>query len=46
MADEWMRGGGRDPKGRSLDEEIKLGKKEWLKRKPNGYVNLNELIRV
>ena len=32
MADEWMRGGGRDPKGRSLDEEIKLGKQEWLKK--------------
>ena len=31
MADEWMRSGGRDPKGRSLDEEIKLGKEEWLK---------------
>ena len=31
MADEWMRSGGRDPKGRSLDEEIKLGKQEWLK---------------
>ena len=32
MADEWMRSGGRDPKGRSLDEEIKLGKEEWLKK--------------
>ena len=26
MADEYMRSGGRDPKGRSLDQEIKLGK--------------------
>ena len=32
MADQWMRSGGRDPKGRSLDEEIKLGKEEWLKK--------------
>ena len=32
MAEEWMRSGGRDPKGRSLDEEIKLGKEEWLKK--------------
>ena len=32
MANEWMHGGGRDPKGRSLDEEIKLGKQEWLKK--------------
>ena len=26
MAEQWMKGGGRDPKGRSLDQEIKLGK--------------------
>ena len=31
MADEHMRGGGRDPNGRSLDQEIKLGKENWLK---------------
>ena len=31
MADEWMRSSSRDPNGRSLDEEIKLGKEEWLK---------------
>jgi len=31
MANEYMRGGGRDPKGRSLDQEIKLGKENWLK---------------
>ena len=30
MADEYMRGGGRDPNGRSLDQEIKLGKDTWL----------------
>ena len=30
-ANEWMTGGGRDPKGRSLDQEIKLGKDAWLK---------------
>ena len=30
-ANEWMTGGGRDPKGRSLDQEIKLGKENWLK---------------
>ena len=29
---EWMYGGGRDPHGRSLDEEIKLGKEEWTER--------------
>ena len=26
MTDEWMRGGGRDPNGRGLDQEIKIGK--------------------
>ena len=29
---EWMHGGGRDPNGRSLDEEIKIGKEDWLER--------------
>ena len=29
---EWMHGGGRDPHGRSLDEEIKLGKEDWMER--------------
>ena len=29
---EWMHGGGRDPNGRSLDEEIKIGKEEWMER--------------
>ena len=29
---EWMHGGGRDPHGRGLDEEIKLGKEEWTER--------------
>ena len=29
---EWMHGGGRDPNGRSLDEEIKIGKEEWTER--------------
>jgi len=32
MADEWMRSGGRDPNGRSLDQEIKLGKDMWLEK--------------
>ena len=36
MADEWMRGGGRDPHGRSLDEEIKLGKDMWLEKQRVG----------
>jgi len=40
MADEWMRSGGRDPKGRSLDEEIKLGKEEWLKKQKEEAVML------
>ena len=31
MVNEWMKGGGRDPKGRSFDQEIKLGKDTWLK---------------
>ena len=31
--------GGRDPKGRSLDEEIKLGKQEWLKKQ---RIRINE----
>ena len=30
FAMEWMYGGGRDPNGRSLDEEIKIGKEDWL----------------
>ena len=29
---EWMHGGGRDPHGRSLDEEIRIGKEEWTER--------------
>ena len=27
---EWMHGGGRDPNGRSLDDEIRIGKEDWL----------------
>lgn len=30
-ANEWMTGGGREKGGRSLDQEIKLGKDTWLK---------------
>ena len=30
MVDEYMRSGGRDPNGRSLDQEIKIGKDMWL----------------
>ena len=29
---EWMNGGGRDPNGRSLDEEIRIGKEDWMER--------------
>jgi len=29
---EWMYGGGRDPNGRSLDDEIRIGKEEWMGR--------------
>ena len=29
---EWMHGGGRDPKGRSLDDEIRIGKEDWMER--------------
>ena len=29
---EWMHGGGRDPNGRSLDDEIKIGKEDWMER--------------
>ena len=32
FAMEWMHGGGRDPHGRGLDEEIKLGKENWMER--------------
>ena len=32
FAMEWMHGGGRDPHGRSLDEEIKIGKEDWMER--------------
>jgi len=27
---EWMHGGGRDPNGRSLDDEIRIGKEDWM----------------
>ena len=30
MANEWMRSGGREKGGRSLDQEIKIGKDMWL----------------
>ena len=29
---EWMHGGGRDPNGRSLDDEIRIGKEDWMER--------------
>jgi hypothetical protein len=29
---EWMHGGGRDPNGRGLDEEIRIGKEDWMER--------------
>ena len=29
---EWMHGGGRDPHGRSLDDEIRIGKEDWMER--------------
>ena len=29
---EWMHGGGRDPHGRGLDEEIRIGKEDWMER--------------
>ena len=32
MANEWMTNSGREKDGRSFDEEIKLGKEEWLKK--------------
>ena len=32
FAMEWMNGGGRDPNGRSLDDEIKIGKEDWMER--------------
>ena len=38
-AKQWMTGGGRDPKGRSLEQEIKLGKDRWIKnQKPTNPV--------
>ena len=40
MAKEWMTSGGRDPDGRSLDEEIELGKQEWLKKQKDEAVML------
>ena len=45
MADEWMRSGVRDPKGRSLDEEIKLGKEEWLKKQKEKKLADKKLIK-
>ena len=27
-----MHGGGRDPNGRGLDEEIRIGKEDWMER--------------
>ena len=32
FAMEWMHGGGRDPNGRSLDDEIRIGKEDWMER--------------
>ena len=29
---EWMHGGGRDPNGRGLDDEIRIGKEDWMER--------------
>jgi len=40
MANEWMTGGGREKGGRSLDQEIKLGKEEWLKKQKDEAVML------
>ena len=45
MAQQWMEGGGRDPKGRSLDEEIKLGKEEWLKKQKEEKLADKKLIK-
>ena len=45
MAKQWMTGGGRDPKGRSLDEEIKLGKEEWLKKQKEEKLADKKLIK-
>ena len=36
-ANEWMTGGGREKGGRSLDQEIKLGKENWLKNQKGAY---------
>ena len=46
MADEWMRSGGRDPNGRSLDEEIKLGKEEWLKKQKTASLKDSALYKL
>ena len=32
FAMEWMHGGGRDPNGRGLDDEIRIGKEDWMER--------------
>ena len=37
---EWMHGGGRDPNGRSLDEEIKIGNDMWLEKQKEEAVIL------
>ena len=46
MADEWMRSGGRDPNGRSLAEEIKLGKEEWLKKQKTASLKDSALYKL
>ena len=46
MAEEWMRSGGRDPNGRSLDEEIKLGKEEWLKKQKTASLKGSALYKL
>ena len=46
MAEEWMRSGGRDPNGRSLDEEIKLGKEEWLKKQKTASLKDSALYKL
>ena len=45
MANEWMTNSGREKGGRSFDEEIKLGKEEWLKKQKETKLADKKLIK-
>ena len=45
MANEWMTNSGREKGGRSLDDEIRKGKEEWLKKQKEKKLADKKLIK-